>query len=106
MTQQPVPALHDISHAHFLGVGGVGVSGVARIMAARGITVTGTDAKDLPVMDSLRERGAILYVGYAADNIARAEQDTGQPIDVIIASTVAGAENPERQAAEAAGIPV
>lgn len=106
MTNQHIPALNDISHAHFLGIGGVGVSGIARIFAARGITVTGTDAKDLPVMDSLRERGATLYVGYSAENIARAEQDTGQPIDVIIASTVAGPDNPERQAAEAAGIPI
>lgn len=106
MTQQPIPALHDISHAHFLGVGGVGVSGIARIMAARGITVTGSDAKDLPVMDSLRERGATIYVGYSADNISQAEQETGRPIDVIIASTVAGPQNPERQAAEAAGIPI
>lgn len=104
--QQSTPKLQDISHAHFLGIGGVGVSGIARIMAARGITVTGTDARDLPVMASLRERGATVYVGYAAENIARAEDDTGEPIDVIIASTVAGPDNPERQAAEVAGIPI
>lgn len=106
MTDQTAPALQDLSHVHFLGIGGVGVSGIARIMAARGITVTGSDAKDLPVMAALRERGATLYVGYAAENIDRAVQDTGQAIDVIIASTVAGPENPERAAAEAAGIPV
>ncbi|GAA2040733.1 UDP-N-acetylmuramate--L-alanine ligase [Yaniella flava] len=101
-----IPALKDIRHAHFLGIGGVGVSGIARIMAARGITVTGTDAKDLPVMEQLRTAGANIYVGYAAENIARATADTGDQIDVVIASTVAGPENPERQAAEAAGIPV
>lgn len=106
MTTPVIPALTDIKHAHFLGIGGVGVSGIARIFAARGITVTGTDAKDLPVMQQLRDQGATLYVGYAADNIAQAQADTGQPIDVIVASTVAGPDNPERQAAEAAGIPV
>jgi UDP-N-acetylmuramate--alanine ligase len=106
MTQHTIPVLDEIKHAHFLGIGGVGVSGIARIFAARGITVTGTDAKDLPVMDRLRERGATIYVGYAAENIARAETDSGQAIDVIIASTVAGPENPERQAAETAGIPI
>lgn len=106
MTTSGIPNLHDITHAHFLGVGGVGVSGIARIFAARGITVTGTDAKDLPVMDQLREQGATLYVGYAAENIARAEADSSRPIDVMIASTVAGPDNPERQAAEAAGIPI
>src|SRR5690625_3661331 len=106
MMQESIPALKDISHVHFLGIGGVGVSGIARIMAARGITVTGTDAKDLPVMDQLRQRGAKIYVGYAADNITRAYEETGQTIDVIIASTVAGPENPERQGAEDAGIPI
>lgn len=106
MTTPAIPALNEITHAHFLGVGGVGVSGIARIFAARGITVTGTDAKELPVMDQLRDRGATLYVGYSAENISRAEADTGQPIDLIIASTVAGPDNPERQAAEAADIPV
>ncbi|HEY4577317.1 MAG TPA: UDP-N-acetylmuramate--L-alanine ligase [Yaniella sp.] len=104
--QESIPALKDISHVHFLGIGGVGVSGIARIMAARGITVTGTDAKDLPVMASLRERGARLYVGYAAENIGQAVQDTGESIDLVIASTVAGPDNPERKAAEASGIPV
>lgn len=106
MTSTDNIRLDDIRHAHFLGIGGVGVSGVARIFAARGITVTGTDAKDLPVMDELRNRGATLYVGYSSENIQRAQQDTGKPIDLIIASTVAGPDNPERQAAEAADIPV
>ena len=106
MTSPAIPALDQIKHAHFLGIGGVGVSGIARIFASRGITVTGTDAKDLPVMDQLRDLGATLYVGYAAEHIAQAAADTGQPIDVVIASTVAGPDNPERQAAELAGIPI
>ena len=57
-------------------------------------------------MQQLRDLGATVYVGYSAENITQAQTDTGQPIDLIIASTVAGPENPERQAAEAAGIPV
>lgn len=106
MTHTDVPNLQNITHAHFLGIGGVGVSGIARIMAARGITVTGTDAKDLPVLDQLRQRGAHVYIGYTTENISRAQQDTGKAIDLVIASTVAGPDNPERQAAEAAGIPI
>lgn len=100
MTNHDIPRLQDIRHAHFLGIGGVGVSGVARILLARGITVTGTDAKDLPVMQQLRERGATIYVGYQAENFHHAQEQTGSTIDVVIASTVAGANNPERQAAE------
>lgn len=106
MTNSNIPALADIRHAHFLGVGGVGVSGIARIFAARGITVTGTDAKDLPVMEELRQHGAIIYTGYDAENIARAQTATDSSIDAVIASTVAGPDNPERQAAEALGIPI
>lgn len=106
MTNHDIPRLQDIRHAHFLGIGGVGVSGVARILLARGITVTGTDAKDLPVMQQLRERGATIYVGYQAENFHHAQEQTGSTIDVVIASTVAGANNPERQAAEAAGVPI
>lgn len=106
MTNNQHPYLSTIRHAHFLGIGGVGVSGIARIFAARGITVTGTDAKELPVMEQLRQDGAIIYAGYEADNIRRAETATGSTIDIVIASTVAGPDNPERQAAEAAGIPI
>ncbi|HIY86158.1 MAG TPA: UDP-N-acetylmuramate--L-alanine ligase [Candidatus Yaniella excrementavium] len=106
MTHLDIPRLQDIRHAHFLGIGGVGVSGVARILLARGITVTGTDAKDLPVMQQLRERGATIYVGYEAENFHRAQIQTNSSIDIVVASTVAGADNPERQAAEAAGVPI
>ena len=49
-----VPPLSELGAVHFIGVGGVGVSGVARIMLERGVTVSGSDAKDLPVMDALR----------------------------------------------------
>lgn len=106
MTHNENPSLSEIRHVHFLGIGGVGVSGIARILAARGITVTGTDAKELPVMDELRARGATVYTGYQAENIDRAHTDTGTPIDIVVASTVAGPDNPERQAAEAAGLPI
>lgn len=106
MTHHDTPRLQDIRHAHFLGIGGVGVSGVARILLARGITVTGTDAKDLPVMQQLRDRGATIYVGYDAENFHRAQEQSNSSIDVVIASTVADADNPERQAAEAAGVPI
>lgn len=98
--------LDQIRHAHFLGIGGVGVSGLARILVQQGKQVTGTDAKDLPVMHELQELGAHTYVGYSHENIQRAEKDTATPIDVVIASSVATRENPERQAAETAKIPV
>src|SRR5699024_12674481 len=71
-----------------------------------GINVNDTDLKDLPVIEKLRAHSATVYVDYEAENIARATSDTGKPIDLIIASTVAGSDKPDRQAAESAGIPV
>src|SRR5699024_1712798 len=106
MTNHDIPRLQDIRHAHFLGIGGVGISGVARNILKRCINVTGTDAKDLTDMQQLRERGATIYVGYQAENFHNAQEQTGSTIDVVIASTLAGANNSERQAAEAAGVPI
>ena len=49
---------------HFLAIGGAGMSGVARIMLARGIAVTGSDAKDVPVLRALEAEGASVWVGF------------------------------------------
>lgn len=99
-------ALPELRHVHLLGIGGVGVSGIARILAAQGVAVTGTDARDLPVMHELNAHGAHTYVGYDAANIDRAVHDAGLGIDALIASSVAGVGNPEYDAAIAADIPV
>src|SRR5699024_3768218 len=106
MTHLHSPRLQDIRHAHFLGIGGVGVSGVARVLLASGMTMSATATKHLPVMQQLCERGATIYGGYEAENFHRAQIQTNSSIDIVVASTVAGADNPERQAAEAAGVPI
>ena len=96
-----------VTHVHFLGLGGVGVSGIARIMLSQGYKVSGSDAKHLPVIDELAEQGARVFIGYRAENFAAAHHDSELgPVELVIASSVATAENPERHAAEAAGIPV
>lgn len=59
-----VPKAEELGHVHFLAIGGAGMSGVARIMLARGLTVTGTDAKDVPVLGPLRSEGATVWVGF------------------------------------------
>ncbi|MGO1182175.1 MAG: UDP-N-acetylmuramate--L-alanine ligase [Micrococcaceae bacterium] len=98
--------LGDLHHVHLLGIGGVGVSGIARIMAAQGVTVSGTDAKDLPILAQLSELGVTTAVGYDAANLDRAEAATGTTIDAVIASSIAGPGNPEHDAAVQRGIPV
>jgi UDP-N-acetylmuramate--alanine ligase len=83
---------------HFIGIGGVGMSAVARIMVARGVPVTGSDAKDLPVMADLAAAGAGIFVGYEAGNLGTAQ--------TVVAGSAIRADNPELQAAHAAGLPV
>ncbi|WP_288817947.1 UDP-N-acetylmuramate--L-alanine ligase [uncultured Micrococcus sp.] len=82
---------------HLLGIGGVGVSGVARILQEQGTPISGTDAKDLPVMAELAARGAQIHVGYDAANV-------GEDVTTVIASSIAGPGNPEYDAAAARGL--
>ena len=77
----------DLGKVHLMGVGGVGVSAVARLMLDYGLSVSGTDAKDLPVLDGLRERGARIHVGYDAANLGDA--------DTVVISSIIKPGNPE-----------
>lgn len=88
----------SLGRVHFIGIGGVGMSAVARIMVARGVPVTGSDAKDLPVMADLAAAGAGISVGYSASNLGDAQ--------TVVAGSAIRADNPELQAAHAAGLPV
>lgn len=85
-------------HVHVVGIGGAGMSGIARIMVAQGVSVSGTDAKDSRRLQALRALGVDARIGHDADAIRGAE--------AVIVSTAIPADNPERRAAVAAGIPV
>ena len=50
-----VPPAEELSPLHLVGIGGIGMSGIARILLARGLQVSGSDAKDLPVLAALRQ---------------------------------------------------
>ena len=81
---------------HFIGIGGSGMSGLARIAISHGIKVSGSDGSDSSVLNALRALGAEVYVGHKAENINGA--------DLIVYSNAIKATNPEREAAIAAGI--
>jgi UDP-N-acetylmuramate--alanine ligase len=98
MTSNGTLSQDSLGRVHFIGIGGVGMSAVARIMVARGVTVSGSDAKDLPVMADLAAAGARISVGYAAANLGDAE--------TVVAGSAIRADNPELAAAKAAGLPV
>jgi UDP-N-acetylmuramate--alanine ligase len=87
-----------LGRVHFIGIGGVGMSAVARIMVARGLPVSGSDAKDLPVMADLAAAGARICVGYEAANLGDAQ--------TVVAGSAIRHDNPELAAAHAAGLPV
>lgn len=98
MNHAGIPSLESLGRVHFVGIGGVGMSAVARIMAARGVPVSGSDAKDLPVMADLAAAGARIAVGYAAANLGDAQ--------TVVAGSAIRADNPEILAAREAGLPV
>jgi UDP-N-acetylmuramate--alanine ligase len=98
MTSNGTLSQDSLGRVHFIGIGGVGMSAVARIMVARGVPVSGSDAKDLPVMADLAAAGARISVGYAAANLGDAE--------TVVAGSAIRADNPELAAAKAAGLPV
>jgi UDP-N-acetylmuramate--alanine ligase len=80
---------------HLVGIGGAGMSGIARVLLARGETVTGSDAKDSRSVAALRALGATVHIGHAAENV------TG--VDTVVVSSAIKETNPELQAARAAG---
>jgi UDP-N-acetylmuramate--alanine ligase len=78
---------------HFIGLGGAGMSGIARIMLAKGISVSGSDAKDSSVLSGLKTLGAQVFVGHNAENLGSAE--------VLVVSSAIDQKNPEVIAAQA-----
>lgn len=76
-----------LGRVHFVGIGGAGLSGIARIMLARGIAVSGSDGVDSPTLDALREAGARVHVGHDAAQVGDA--------DTLVVSTAVREDNPE-----------
>ena len=85
--EQPVPPAEQLGRVHFVGVGGVGMSGIARVMLARGIAVSGSDAKDVPVLAALRAIGGDVGTGFDPARVAAAQ--------AVVASSAIRDSNPE-----------
>ncbi|MEY4039212.1 MAG: hypothetical protein RLZZ52_80 [Actinomycetota bacterium] len=63
----------DLGTVHMVGIGGSGMSGIARLFLANGITVTGSDVRDSSNIDALRELGVTVHIGHAAANVGQAQ---------------------------------
>jgi UDP-N-acetylmuramate--alanine ligase len=92
---------HTSRRIHFIGIGGIGMSALAHILASRGHIVTGSDVNDGAAQAQLREKGALIAIGHNAANL---DLD-GAPCDAIIFSSAVSPDNPERQEAARRGLP-
>jgi UDP-N-acetylmuramate--alanine ligase len=87
-----------IQRIHFVGIGGIGMSGIAEVLLTLGYKVSGSDLKGSAVTERLAELGAIIFIGHRAENITGAE--------VVVTSSAISRGNPEVAAAHAQHIPV
>ncbi|WP_147793785.1 UDP-N-acetylmuramate--L-alanine ligase [Cellulomonas sp. Y8] len=94
----PVGALADLGRVHLVGVGGAGMSAVAGLLAARGLTVSGSDAKEGPALDGLRAAGVTVHVGHDAAHV--------EDVDSVVLSSAIRETNPELARARERGLPV
>jgi UDP-N-acetylmuramate--alanine ligase len=88
----------DIGPVHFVGIGGIGMSGIAEVLANLGYTVTGSDVSDSANVKRLRDKGIKVAIGHKADNVDGA--------DVVVVSSAIKPDNPELIAARAKRLPV
>lgn len=89
---------HKVNNIHFVGIGGIGMSGIAEVLINLGFNVSGSDLANNETTQRLAGFGAKLYQNHAQENLGDA--------DVVVVSTAVSAENPEVVAARANGIPV
>ena len=88
----------NIGPVHFVGIGGIGMSGIAEVLQTLGYTVQGSDMSDSANVQRLRKKGITVNIGHHADNLGEAE--------VIVVSSAIKAENPELMAARERVLPV
>ena len=89
---------HKVKHIHFVGIGGVGMSGIAEVLLRLGYAVSGSDMADNAATQRLVAAGARVFSGHAAEHINGA--------NVVVTSTAVKRDNPEVEAALAQRIPV
>ena len=89
---------HAIKHIHFIGLGGVGMSGIAEVLHNLGYVISGSDLSDSATLQRLAGLGIKTFVGHAAINLVN--------VDAVVTSTAVQADNPEVLAAREKHIPV
>ncbi len=90
--------MKTVKNVHFVGIGGIGMSGIAEILLSQGFTITGSDLNKTEVTDRLESLGIKIYEGHSAENLKEA--------DVVVFSSAVTLDNPEVKAAQERKIPV
>jgi len=88
----------ELGPIHFVGIGGIGMSGIAEVLINLGYEVQGSDASENANVKRLREKGAKVFIGHSADHLGQAE--------VVVVSTAIRRDNPELAGARERRIPV
>ena len=91
-----IPPAELLGRVHFVGIGGAGMSGIARVFLARGLPVSGSDAKDSRAITALRAEGARIAIGHDAANVGGAQ--------TVVVSSAVRRNNPEVVAAQQRGL--
>ena len=90
---------HKPLHIHFIGIGGISMSGLAEILLEENFRISGSDAKSSPLTRTLEERGAVIYYGQRASNIK-------DDVDVVVYTAAIHPDNPEFACAKEKGLPM
>ena len=93
----------NIGTLHFVGIGGIGMSGIAEILHDSGYQVQGSDMAENANVQRLRKKGLLVHVGHDAGHLM--DQD-GEEVAVVVISSAVKNDNPELKAARAQGLPV
>ena len=87
------------AHLHFIGIGGISMSGLAQVLLDRGFTISGSDRASSPLTEHLSSLGAIIKIGQCAENITN-------DIDAVVYTAAIHKDNPEFCAAVEMNIPM
>lgn len=98
MSEKRVLDKTTVKRIHFVGIGGIGLSAIARVLQQEGYQISGSDARQTQLTAELAEQGMVVHDGHRAENVVGA--------DLVVVSAAVPANNPELVAAREAGIPV
>ena len=90
---------HKPLHVHFIGIGGISMSGLAEILLGENFTISGSDAKESPLTKALEAKGVTVYYGQRASNIS-------DNVEVVIYTAAIHPDNPEFSCAKEKGLPM